>query len=151
MSSHKHTSIYDAIAGECHTLPGLIQVLWLARRVLFPLSLLRASLHVLRIPSIRNVVKKNIYQYLRNGHNQIQALPQGFLTSIIFLHLLTTFCFDFILRPAVPANSKDGHQQCSVSILQLRNLSRRTLLPLIVPKEILRLIFICLICVNFHP
>lgn len=109
MSSHKHTSIYDAIAGECHTLPGLIQVLWLARRVLFPLSLLRASLHVLRIPSIRNVVKKNIYQYLRNGHNQIQALPQGFLTSIIFLHLLTTFCFDFILRPAVPANSKDGH------------------------------------------
>ena len=55
------------------------------------------------------------------------------------------------LRQVLPANSKDGHQQFSVSIPQLRNLCTRTLLPLVIPTEIPRLTSICLICINSLP
>ena len=77
--------------------------------------------------------------------------PRVFQTLIICLYLLATFCFNCSLRQALPANSKDGHQQFSASIPQLRNLCTRTLLPPVVPTEIPSLTSICLIFINSLP
>ena len=66
---------------------------------------------------------------LRSGHSQIQALPQGFPNFIIFLHLLATLCFDFILRQLSLLMKKMVTSSAQLPSYQLRNLSKRTLLP----------------------